>query len=229
MDLNPVVTTHVDGGPVTQPRPASEPAGWTYDGHRPDVGGNVRWGVTPNLTLNATVNPDFSQVEADATQFQIDPRQALFFPEKRPFFLDGVEFFQTPNNLVYSRRIVDPVAAVKLTGKAAGTNIAVMSAVDDASQSADGGSNPFFTIARVQRDIGGASRLGGVYTARRENGASNQVAGADAHLVWNKIYSFDAQAAFSRTSEAGRSTTAPLWQAFLRRGGRRYTFHASLN
>jgi hypothetical protein len=50
----------------------------------------VRWGVTPNLTLNATVNPDFSQVEADAGQFQFDPRQALFFPEKRPFVLDGL-------------------------------------------------------------------------------------------------------------------------------------------
>ena len=91
-----------------------------YDGHRPTSAANVRWGLTPNLTLNATVNPDFSQVEADADQFQIDPRQALFFAEKRPFFLDGIEFFPTPDNLVYSRRIVEPLAAVKLTGKSGG-------------------------------------------------------------------------------------------------------------
>ena len=72
MDLNPVVTGRADGQRAD--------GLWTYDGHRPDVGANVRWGVTSNLTVNATVNPDFSQVEADATQFQIDPRQALFFP-----------------------------------------------------------------------------------------------------------------------------------------------------
>ena len=84
----------------------------------------MRWGVTPNLTMNGTINPDFSQVEADAGQFTFDPRNALFFPEKRPFFLDGAELFNTPNNLIYTRRIVAPESAVKLTGKAAGTDIA---------------------------------------------------------------------------------------------------------
>ena len=73
MDLSPVVTGRVDG--------AHGGDGWSYDGHRPDAGGNIRWGITPNLTVNATVNPDFSQIEADATQFQIDPRQTLFYPK----------------------------------------------------------------------------------------------------------------------------------------------------
>src|SRR5829696_2377697 len=123
MDLNPAVTARVDGTPSGD--------GWSYDGGRPDLGGNARWGVSPNLTVNATVNPDFSQIEADATQFQIDPRQALFFAEKRPFFLDGIEFFSAPNNLVYSRRILAPVAAVKVTGKLAGTTVAALTAVDD--------------------------------------------------------------------------------------------------
>ena len=76
-----------------------------------------------NLTLNGTVNPDFSQIESDAGQFAFDPRQALFFPEKRPFFLDGIEQFATPNNLVYTRRIVQPVAAAKLTGKISGFSL----------------------------------------------------------------------------------------------------------
>jgi hypothetical protein len=222
MDLNPVVTAHADG--------ESLPDGWTYDGHRPDVGANVRWGVTPNLTLNGTVNPDFSQVEADQTQFQIDPRQALFFPEKRPFFLDGIEFFQTPDNLIYSRRIVAPVAAVKLTGKVAGTTVAVMSAVDDSAQSIDGRSNPIFTIARVQHDLGAASTAGLVYTERDENGYTNRVAGVDSHLVWNKVYSLDLQGAFSHTARGGGpSTTGALWQADLHRGGRRFSFTYSID
>ena len=101
LDLNPVATAHSDG--------AASGDAWRYDTSRPEFGGNVRWGVTPNLTLNGTVNPDFSQVEADASQFTFDPRSALFFPEKRPFFLDGAELFNAPNNLIYTRRIAAPL------------------------------------------------------------------------------------------------------------------------
>lgn len=202
---------------------------WSYDGRRPDLGGNVRWGVTPNVTVNATVNPDFSQIEADATQFQIDPRQALFFAEKRPFFLDGIEFFSTPGNLVYSRRIVDPIAAVKLTGKMAGTSVAALAAVDDQGQARDGDSNPFFSIARVQRDFGGASRVGFLYTARADGASSNHVAGVDSRLVWQKMYSLDLQMAVSHTSLLEQGTTGRLWQTAVRRTGRRYSFRYTLS
>ena len=221
MDVNPFVTARSDGAPSG--------AGWRYDTHRPEIGTNLRWGVTSNLTLNATVNPDFSQVEADATQFQIDPRQAVFFPEKRPFFLDGIELFSTPNSLVYSRTIVAPVAAAKLTGKVAGTTIAVLSAADDQAQSTDGTNNPVFTVARVQRDLGSSSRAALVYTDRLENGYTNHVAGADAHLVMRSIYSADLQAAFSRTDRVGTVETGALWQAALRRTGRRFSFKYSVN
>jgi hypothetical protein len=219
MDLNPAVTSRVDGSPRGD--------GWSYNGGRPDVGGNMRWGMTPNLTLNATVNPDFSQIEADATQFQIDPRQALFFAEKRPFFLDGIEFFSTPSNLVYSRRIVAPVAAAKVTGKLAGTTVAMLTAVDDADFSLDG-SHPVFNIARVQRDFGNASRAGVLYTDRLDGDSTNHVAAADAHLVWRKIYSLDLQLATSRTSFAGPATTGELWQSALRRSGKRFSLRYSL-
>ena len=77
----------------------------------------MRWGITTNLTLNGTIRPDFAEVESDAGQLVADPRQALFFPEKRPFFLDGIEQFTTPNQLIYTRRIVAPLAAAKITGK----------------------------------------------------------------------------------------------------------------
>ena len=220
MDLNPSVTARSDGAP--------DGHGWSYDGHRPDFGGNVRWGVTPNVTLNGTVNPDFSQVEADATQFQIDPRQALFFPEKRPFFLDGIEFFSTPSNLVYSRRIVAPVAAVKITGKVAGTTIAALTAVDDADFSVDD-ANPVFNIARVQRDLGNASRAGVIYTDRLDGNSTNHVIGADAHLVWRQLYSLDLQLASSRTSFGGATATGELWQGGLRRTGKRFSLRYSLS
>ncbi|MBK5256804.1 MAG: carbohydrate binding family 9 domain-containing protein, partial [Vicinamibacteria bacterium] len=116
LDLNPEFTGRANGAPKT-------PMGWGYDRDRPEVGGNVRWGVTPNLSLNGTLNPDFSQVEADASQIQYDPRNAIFFEEKRPFFLDGLEQFATPNRLIYTRRIAAPITAAKLTGTLSGTSI----------------------------------------------------------------------------------------------------------
>ncbi len=221
MDVSPVVTARTDGAPSA--------GSWSYDAHRPDFGANVRWGMTPNLTVNATVNPDFSQVEADATQFQIDPRQTLFFPEKRLFFLDGIEFFSTPNSLVYSRRIVEPIAAVKVTGKAAGTTLAALSAVDEESQSIGGGARPVFNIVRLQRDFGAASRAGLLYTDRIDGDHVNHVVGADSHLVWRKVYSLDLQAGVSRTSDGIANAAGAIWQASLLRSGRRFSLRYSFN
>src|SRR5207248_5160634 len=95
----------------------------------PQVGGNVRWGVSDNLTLNGTIKPDFSQVESDAGQLAFDPRQALFFPEKRRFFLEGSELFQVTQNVIYTLRIVQPIAAAELTGTTFGTDLGLLSAV----------------------------------------------------------------------------------------------------
>ncbi len=219
LDLNPVVTAKTDGAPAA--------SGWGYDTSRPEVGGNVRWGVTSNLTLNGTVNPDFSQVEADASQFTFDPRTALFFPEKRPFFLEGIEQFTTPNNLIYTRRVAAPVAAAKLTGKVAGTRLAALLAVDGEETSATGRDHPFFNIVRLQRDMGSHSRVGLVYTDRIDGAASNRVAEVDAHLAFASLYALDVQGALSRTRETD-VRTAPLWQAVLVRNGRRFGFRHAL-
>ncbi|HEX6433177.1 MAG TPA: DUF5916 domain-containing protein [Gemmatimonadales bacterium] len=219
LDFTPSVTSRTTG--------ADGPSGWDYSGGGPEVGGTVRWGVTNNLTLNGTANPDFSQVESDAQQFAFDPRNELFFQEKRPFFLDGIEQFSTPNNLIYTRRIIQPVAAAKLTGKAFGTDVAVLSAVDDRIGSANDEDNPVYNLLRVQRDIGSQSRLGLVYTDRIEGSNYNRVAGADARLVGG-IYSALLQLAGSRTRRDGVTETAPLWSARVVRNGRtlgaRYTF-----
>ena len=215
LDLNPVGVSKLDGEDTGR--------GWTYDASRPEFGMNVRWGITPNLTMNGTVNPDFSQVESDAGQFSFDPRQALFFPEKRPFFLDGIEQFATPNNLIYTRRVVAPIAAAKVTGKITGrTNLAYLSAVDDQALSATGENYPIFNILRVQQDVGTKSKAALVYTDRIDGDRSNRVIGSDARFVWKDIYSLALQGAMSRTATPAVVTSAPLWQGVLARTGRKF-------
>src|SRR5215213_5309682 len=191
LDFTPSLTSRTIGAPAA--------SGWDYAGGGPEVGGTVRWGVTNNLTLNGTANPDFSQVESDAQEFAFDPRNELFFQEKRPFFLDGIEQFSTPNNLIYTRRIIQPVASAKLTGKAFGTDVAVLSAVDDRSGSLTSEEHPVYNLLRVQRDVGAQSRLGLVYTDRIDGKNYNRVAGADARLVFREVYSAQVQLAGSRT------------------------------
>ncbi|HEX6641099.1 MAG TPA: sugar-binding protein, partial [Thermoanaerobaculia bacterium] len=82
-----------------------------------DAGVSARWAFTPGTSLQATINPDFSQVEADAAQLDVNTRFALFFPEKRPFFVEASDFFETRMPLVFTRTIADPAAGLKLTGK----------------------------------------------------------------------------------------------------------------
>lgn len=219
LDLNPVVTARVDGAPGAN--------GWRYDASRPELGGNVRWGVTPNLTLNGTANPDFSQVEADASQVQYDPREALFFAEKRPFFLDGLEQFATPNRLVYTRRIVAPLAAAKLTGKLSGTNVGFLSALDDRITSRSGAEHPLVNVLRLRRDLRGQSRAGLVYTDRIDGADWNRVAGLDARLSFASIYTLDLQGALSVSERAGARASAPLFQGIFNRNGRRLGTRAS--
>ena len=96
----------------------------------PDAGLNLRLGFS-SFAFDATINPDFSQVESDVGQVTVNERFALFFPEKRPFFLEGIELFGSPQTLVYTRRIVDPKAGAKLTGKFGQLGVAHLTAVDE--------------------------------------------------------------------------------------------------
>ena len=221
LDVNPEVTARTVGL-------RADDGAWGSEAEDPEVGGNVRWGITNNLTMNGTVNPDFSQVEADAGQLAFDPRQTLFFAEKRPFFLDGSEQFRTPNNLIYTRRIVQPLGAAKLAGKVSGTDIAFLTAIDDALP-ADSGNRPRFAIGRLQRDVGAQSRVGLVYTDRVAGHHWNRVAGADARVVFRKVYDARVQWAHSFSRESGREWDAPLWDARFARNGRRFGMRYSLN
>ena len=218
LDVNPEITQHTLGARDAEDR-------WAYTTQRPVVGGNVRWGVAENLTLNGTLHPDFSQIEADAGQFVFDPRSSLFFAEKRPFFLDGIEQFNTPSQLIYTRRIVQPVAAAKLTGKIGGTEMAFLSAVDDNLASVSRTDHPVFNILRLQRGLGPASRIGFTYTDKIDGANSNRVVDLDSRLVFARLWSIQSQVAGSRTHTAAsdRTADAPLWNATLRRTGRSYS------
>ncbi|MDB4883355.1 MAG: hypothetical protein JWL95_2121 [Gemmatimonadetes bacterium] len=175
------------------------------------LGANVRWGLSNNFTLNGTVNPDFSQIESDEGQLQFDPRQALFFAEKRPFFLDGTEYFATPKNLVYTRRIVQPVAAGNVTGKVSGFSLGVLSAVDGLRGSTDGKTHPVYTLARAQRDFGANGKLGVTLTDRTESGSYNRVASLDARRTFASVYSAQAQYAQSFTRAATGRISCAAW------------------
>ncbi len=220
LDFNPEITQTASGA---QRGPA-----YGYRLDHTNIGGNLRWGVTNNLTLNATAKPDFSQVEADADQLSYDPRQALFFAERRPFFLDGIEQFAVPSNLIYTRRIVQPTAAGKLTGTVAGMDVAFLSAFDDPSTSLSGTNHPAFAIARVQRNLGSDSRVGFLYTDREDGRNYNRVAGADTRIVLGSIYTVSAQAAGSETALGGKNLAGPLWRLALDRNGRTFGLNYSI-
>jgi hypothetical protein len=157
-----------------------------------EVGLSGLWGVTPNLTLSGAVNPDFSQVEADAQQIDVNTRFALFYDEKRPFFLEGRNYFQTTQNLVYTRTIADPDWGLKFTGKEGANGIGVLMAGDSQANFLipSGTGSSLFTweepvtagAFRYRRDLGRDSTVGVLYTDRRGDGYSNQVYGADGRI-----------------------------------------------
>jgi hypothetical protein len=220
LDVNPSLTQKTTGAPGAR--------GWDYDRGSPQLGGRVQWGITNTLTLNAAVNPDFAEVESDAGQFVIDPRQALFFPEKRPFFLEGLEAFNTPHNLIYTRRIAQPDAALKLTGKVAGTSLGLLSAADDRSLSPSGTDRAFYNVFRALRDLGGKSRIGVAYTDRVLGSDYNRVADVDGRIVFGDVYSASFQGARSFDRANGVTHNAPLWEGIFARNGKqlgiRYVF-----
>ncbi len=213
-EINPVVTARLDG------REGPDGTGWDYTRDGPEVGGNAQWAVTGDLTLSGTVNPDFSQVEADVVQVQFDPRSALFFAEKRPFFLEGIEQFDMPQRLIYSRRLVDPIGALKLTGKVGGTSLGVFGGVDDRSTSTTGDDRPRLGAIRLRRNVGAAT-LGVAFTDRVDGERVNRVASVDGRVVGGS-YSATWQVAGSSTRTTDDRSTAPLWSLAAERSGRRF-------
>ncbi|MCB0600753.1 MAG: carbohydrate binding family 9 domain-containing protein [Saprospiraceae bacterium] len=159
-----------------------------------DVGVTAKIGITSSLTLDATYNPDFSQVESDASQIDVNLRSALFYPEKRPFFQEGQDLFGFSasldgtylQQLVNTRSIVDPQVGLKLTGRINQKNVlAALYALDQYPGTL--GDNPtgkdaHFSVLRYGRLLKSDSYLGGFFTGWNYDGQSNYVAGADGRL-----------------------------------------------
>ena len=90
----------------------------------------MRWGITPDLTLDVTLNPDFSQVEADVAQLEENTTFALFYPETRPFFLEGEDYYASPLQAVFTRTVADPDVGAKFTGRTGNNTIGVFATND---------------------------------------------------------------------------------------------------
>jgi len=215
-ELQPFVTATANG--EVDPAGAFERASI-----HPSAGLNLHFGLTSSLSLDGTYNPDFSQIESDVSLVTVNERFALFIPEKRPFFLEGIELFATPNQLVYTRQIVNPIAGGKLTTKIGRTNIAYLSSLDQP----DAG-DAFFNVARVRQDIGRNSTAGVTFTDRTESADFNRVLAGDARIVFGKLYYVAGQLGKAWTRSAGELAGAPLWEAEFDRTGRSWGFNYQL-
>ena len=219
VEVNPEATNTVTGSPCCV-TPANR---WSYDAN-PQLGGNIRWTLGSNFILNGTVKPDFSQVEADATQIAADERFALFYPEKRPFFVEGLDQFNVPNTLVYTRTIVQPDGAAKITGKLGRADVAVLSALDQRPPGVSSG-QPRVDIVRLRQSFGEQSQAGALYSERVGAGRSNRVIGGDTKIIFGGKYFAQFQFADAMTTVGGVSTNGPMWEAVLDRTGRSFGFH----
>lgn len=232
-DLQPKRLVEVN--PVTTGKRLGDSDGGDFQrgGFEGEAGLNVRFGLTRNLVMDATVNPDFSQVEADAGRITVNERFALFFPEKRPFFLEGSEVFQTPQQLVHTRTVVDPAAGAKLTGKVGAVTLGYLGVMDQSPSSVFGErGEAAVNLLRLRRDVGESSNVGLLYTDRTRTRGSDfdRVLAGDARLVFQERYTFTTQWAASWSSVAGaRYPFKPSVFASVERSGRSLGWNLTLH
>ena len=183
-----IIPTLTAAAQRSRPNPALDD--WSDLDSETDAGADLRWGINEDNYLNATLNPDFSQVEADSAQLEINNTFSLFFPEKRTFFLDGANYFNSNLNLVHTRNIADPDYGVKLTGRAGRHSYGLLQASDtqtsfmiptnDASSVVSlGDTGSDVSVLRYRQDVLENSSVGTVVTHREGGDYSNTVAGVD--------------------------------------------------
>jgi len=233
------ITTEVQPFITAQWNGAQNAAGsFEREDINPDAGVNFKVAL-PSVTLDGTVKPDFSQVESDASLVTVNERFALFFAEKRPFFLEGIELFNTPNQLVYTRQITRPIAGAKVTGKLGPVSVAYLSALDDVScptrfvngvEIGRDCDKALFNVARLRRDFGGNSTIALTLTDRRAGDTTNTVVATDLRYVFGRMYYFETQVGGSYTKDSlllgtSEAKTSPVWKAELDRTGRLWGFN----
>ena len=169
------------------------------------AGGEAKAVLQDSIVLDATINPDFSDIESDQPQFTVNQRYPVYFPELRPFFLENANYFATPISLVYTRNIVRPTFGVRVTGKAAGTNLGFFLADDRgpgetfAPGDQDYGKKATFAVGRVSQDLGKGSSIGAIYTDEEFAGSWNRIGGIDFTARLNDNWTAQGQAVESST------------------------------
>jgi hypothetical protein len=224
-----------------------DPAGDRFTGKHvePKAGLDSKIVIKDSLVLDATLNPDFGQIESDDPQVTVNQRFEVFFPEKRPFFQENSSFFNTPFNLVFTRRVVDPLYGARLTGKvgpwAIGTFVANDRAPGKSVLAGDPlhGNDAYFGVFRLNREVGKGSSVGFIYTDRElHTGANsfctltecqvgfNRVGGFDTQIKINQNWQMNAQAITSETKFSdGSHTSGPAYKVFAERSSRKVEFN----
>jgi hypothetical protein len=209
LDLLPSVTTKQVGALASDTNPHAEFENGSLDG---DAELTARYSFTSSTSADLTINPDFSQVEADAGQIDVNTTFALFFPERRPFFQEGSDLYDTWIDAVYTRTINEPVIAGKLTGRMASSSLGFFTARDERSPmmvpleegtelAVDAGWSTS-NVGRYRYDLGDNSHVGGLGTNRIfDAGGSNSVFGADAQFRFLRNYQVETQWLGSYTKE----------------------------
>jgi hypothetical protein len=204
------------------------------DGPVKSAGGfDAKWSPSANLTLDGTFKPDFSQIESDAAQIVANERFAIFFPEKRSFFLEGVDLFSTPLQAVYTRTITTPQEGARVTGRIGSTAYTALITRDlgggrvvlPGPQGSDDAPQEFRSdvgIVRVRHDVGQSFVSALISTREIEGGGYNRVVGPDFQWRPRTTDTFTGQALYSQTQTPRRPDLAQVWD------GRRLEDHAWL-
>jgi hypothetical protein len=200
----------------------------------PDAGLDAKFILKDSLVLDVALNPDFSQVESDEPQVTVNERFEVSFREKRPFFLENANFFATPINLVFTRRVADPQFGARLTGKRGRYALGAFLINDESpgKRVPEGdpreGKKALFGIVRVSRDIFGESSLGFIYTGREFEDDYNRVGGFDGRLKLSRNWVAEFQAVTSwtrRTDDRGVERMAgPAYNFAINRAGRSFNY-----
>ena len=192
---------------------------------------DARMVVKDAFTLDLALNPDFSQVESDEPQVTVNQRYEVFFPEKRPFFMEKASVFNTPEQLFFTRRIVDPQFGARLTGTVGRWSLGVLAADDrapgkllagDDSMSGDRAVDGVF---RIEREFGRQSHIGALATSYNFGSSFNQVASLDTRIELGRNWTWLAQASTSETRLRGGARFAgPGYYSSVRKGGLHFQF-----
>ncbi len=202
------------------------------DDDEESIGLDAKMVLNDAFVLDVTANPDFSQVESDEPQVTVNQRFEVYFPERRPFFLENADMFQTPTNLLFSRRIVDPGAGVKLTGKQGRYAVGLLLANDEAPGKDAPVGDPLhgedarIGVLRVSRDVSEQSKLGVMLTDRELDEGHNRVGAIDGRFKLNQNWVAQFQVAGSSTrTTAGDSSDGMSYNLILDSEGTHWRSH----